>query len=226
VTEMDVSLADELLLFGYDDLTGRAEVASADLECGLAGAWMMELALARRIDVLDGKVSVLDDAPLGDAEADTALGRIAGEDKPHPPEWWIDRLRPGLRERMLDRLTDRGMLRLERGRTMLVVPVRRYVSADSAAESAARARLEDVVVRGAEPDARTAALASLLDACGLARRSLPDDIDPGELEARMKQLRDGQWTSDAVRAAIQSIQAALIVATTVATTTAGVATTA
>ena len=212
---MDVTLGDELLLLGYDDVTGKAEVASADLECGLAGALLMELTLAGRVEVSGKNLTVLDSAPVGDAEADAALNRIAGEDKPHPPDWWIDQLRSGLRERMLERLTERGMLRLERHKKMLVVTVSRYVSGDSAAESDARARLEDVVVRGAEPDARTAALGALVDSCGLARRVFPD-MDPGELEARLKQLGDAA----PVREAIRSIQAAMIAATLVATTTA------
>lgn len=213
VAGMDVSLAEELLLLGYNDETGRAEVGSPQLDCGLAGAVLVELALAGRVEVIDGKLTVLAPAPVGDVEADAALGRITGEGKERKPEWWVGKLRSGIRDRLLDRLTDRGVQQQRRQKVLGLFPVRRYPTVDSAPEAATRARLELVVAQGRRADARTAALASLLDACGLARRTFPD-LDRGQLKARMHQLNEGQWTSAAVRKAIQWIQAGVMAATT------------
>ena len=216
---MDVTLAEELLLIAYNDETGKASTGAAELDCGLAGAVLLELALAGRIDVVDGKVTVLDPAATGEPVTDSALARISHERKARKPEWWVGKLHSKLRPRVLARLTERGVLRLERHRVMGLFPVQRYPSVDPAVESAARARLDLAVVKGVEPDARTAALASLLHACGLAKRTFPD-LDRRQLKARMKEINEGQWAGAAVRKAIQSIQAAVAASTVAATSVA------
>lgn len=203
---MDATLPEELLLIAYDQVTGRAKPGGAiELDCGVAGAVLLELSLAGRIDVVDGKVSVLDPAPIGDPESDAVLERIAGAEKRRKPDWWVSRLRFGMRNRLLARLVERGVLRMEQRHVLWLFSVRRYVAIDTGIGSAARSRLERVVVHHGEPDARTAALAALLNVCGLARWTFPE-IDRRQLKIRMNQLSEGQWAIAAVRTAIQSIQ--------------------
>lgn len=224
VSGVERTLAEELLLIAYHAKPGRAAGSSTDLDCGLAGAVLVELALAGRIEVVDGKVSVLDRGPVGDREIDAALDRIAGEDKRRKPEWWVGKLRSGVGERLLVRLTDRGVLRMHRQKVLWVFSTRSYSVLDSGATSAARAQLNRVVAQGAEPDARTAALAALMDACGLARRAFPG-VGHDQLTARMKQWAEGQWTSTAVRNAIHSIHAGVIAASTAGAVAASTTTT-
>jgi Golgi phosphoprotein 3 (GPP34) len=216
---MDVTLAEELLLIAYNDETGKVGAGGPELDCGLAGALLLELALAGRIDVVDGKITVLDPAAAGEVLTDTALARIIREGKARKPEWWVGKLRSKLRADVLARLTERGVLRLERHKVMGLFPVRRYPSVDPATENSARARLDMAVVKGVEADPRTAALASLLHACGLAKRTFPD-IDRRQLKARMKEINEGQWAGAAVRKAIQSIHAAVAASTVAATSVA------
>jgi hypothetical protein len=128
-----------------------------------------------------------------------------------------------VRDELLARLTKRGVLQMQRRKVLKLFPVRRYPTLNPGVESAAQSRLQSVV-HGAQADARTAALASLLDACRLARRTFPD-VDRKQLKLRMKELGEGQWTSDAVRKAIQSIQAGVTTAVSVATSAAIVAST-
>jgi hypothetical protein len=221
---MDASLPEELLLIAYNDTTGRQEGGSAELGCGLAGAVLVELAMASRVDIADGHVRVVDARPTGDPVLDDVLARIAAEKKARKPDWWVGKLPSGIQQRLLDRLVERGVLSRQRHKVLGLFPARRYPTLDAGQEVAARARLQSVVGHGTQPDARTAALAALLDACGLARRTFPD-VDRKQLKARMKELSEGQWTSDAVRKAIQSIQAGVAAATVAATTAATVATT-
>ena len=147
-----------------------------------------------------------DQTPVGDPVVDAVLKRVAGQQKRRKPEWWVEKLRPGIRDRLLAQLADRGVLRIQPEKVLWVFPVRRYPAIDSRIESAARVRLQYVIVHHGEPDTRTAALASLLNACRLARRTFPD-LDRRQLKARMGQLGEGQWTSDAVRKAIQATEA-------------------
>jgi hypothetical protein len=202
---MDATLAQELLLIAYDDVTGRPKVGVLELDCGLAGASLSELRLAGRIDLVDGRVRVLDSAPTGDPDSDVVLARIAAEAKVRRPDWWVGKLRHGQRLRLLDRLVDGGVLRMERQKVMLLFSSRRYFAIHAGIRSATRLRLERVVVHGGEPDARTAALAALLDACGQARRTFPE-LDRNQLKHRMGQLSEGQWVGAAVRKTIQANQ--------------------
>jgi Golgi phosphoprotein 3 (GPP34) len=202
---MDATLAQELLLLAYVDASGRARVGSIELDCGLAGAALSELSLAGRIDSVDGRVRVLDPAPTGDAECDTVLARIAGEGSSRKPDWWVGKLRHGQRNRLLVRLVDQGVLRMEQQDVLWLFSVRRYFAVDPGIRSSTRAQLERVVVHGGVPDARTASLVALLDAAGLARRTFPE-LDRNQRKIRMSQLGEGQWVAAAVRKAIRSIQ--------------------
>jgi hypothetical protein len=199
-------MAQELLLIAYDDATGRAKPGgSVELDCGVAGAVLQELSLAGRIGLVDGRVTVLDPTPVGDPETDAALARIAGEEKGRKPDWWVSRLRFGLRNRELARLVDSGLLRLERRAVLRLFSSRRYFAVQAGIRSATRSQLERVVVHGGVPDARTAGLAALLNASGLARRTFPE-LGRKQLKIRMNELSEGQWVSAAVRKAIQSLQ--------------------
>ena len=201
---MDARLAQELLLIAIDD-AGRTRGGSTELDCGIAGAALSELSLAGRIGVVDGRVRVTDSAPTGDPESDAALARIAGETKARKPDWWVDKLRHGQRNRLLARLVEGGVLRMERQDVLWLFSLRRYFAIDPRVTSVTRLRLEHVVVRGGHPDARTAALVTLLHACGLTRRAFPE-LDGKQLKTRMGELGDGQWVGAAVRKAIDSLQ--------------------
>jgi hypothetical protein len=201
---MDPTLAHELVLVAFDD-QGRVRGGSIELDCAIAGAALSELSLAGRIDVVDGRVRVIDPAPIGDPESDAALARIAGETKAHKPDGWVAKLRHGQRNRLLTRLVDGGMLRMELQDVLRLFSVRRYFATDPRVTSVTRLRLEHVVVRGGDPDARTAALVALINACGLTRRTFPE-LDRKQRKTRMRQLGEGQWVGAAVRKAIESLQ--------------------
>lgn len=202
VPRVDVTVAEELLLIAYNEETGRREWWSPQLGRGLAGAVLADLALAKRIDLVDGRVHALDPAPVGDPQSDAVLARIVAQDPRQEPEIWVGWLRLGLRNRMLAQLTARGILRRERARILGVYPTWSYPATDSVAKTAARARLDQVVIQGAQSDERTAALGGLLDACGLQRRVFPD-IDYSQLAARMADLAAAHWPSAAVRRSIE-----------------------
>jgi hypothetical protein len=202
---MDVTLPEELLVFAYDDDTGRPLRVSSNIGYGLAGAALVELELAGRISVLDGKLELLDRSPVGDPVLDAVLERVVSVERLHKADWWVQRLQSRLRDKVLARLVERGVLRLERRPVLRVFSVRRYPVVDRGIESNARSQLERVVVHNGEADARTAALATLLYACGLARPVFPE-LSRKQLKMRMGQLDEGHWAGDAVRKAISASQ--------------------
>ena len=105
-----VALAEELLLLAYDDTTGKATMPRISLDLGMAAAVLVELALAGRIAYADGSLTVIDPTPTGEPIVDDVLGRIAA-DTPHTPASWVQRLRHGLRDRILADLCRQGVVR-------------------------------------------------------------------------------------------------------------------
>jgi len=218
-----LTLAEELLLLAHEESTGRRIADGTSLEVGVAGSLLAELALAERVD-LDGKqVTVRNPAPIGDAYLDEALARMATEAKPRKPEWWIQRIgkdgkkdgRP-LSRRLLDRLTERGLLHATSKKVLGLFPTTRYPELDPRAEQEVRARLYDAL-NGATPTPRTASLVALMDACGLARKVFPE-LDRKALKRRTKEIAESEWAGAATRKVIQSIHAATSAAATTAAT--------
>jgi Golgi phosphoprotein 3 (GPP34) len=158
-----IALAEELLLLAYDDESGKATGSRIGLDLGMAAAVLVELALAGRIAYSDGTLIVTDPTPTGEPIADEVLGRIAA-DTPHSPSSWVQRLRHGLRDRVLADLVGRGVVRHVDETEMGFIHVHRYPVADGSVEADCRHRLAQALTGEAMPDERTAALATLVAA--------------------------------------------------------------
>ncbi|MFI7575130.1 GPP34 family phosphoprotein [Micromonospora sp. NPDC049497] len=156
-----VALAEELLLLAYDDETGKATMPRISLDLGMAAAVLVELALAGRIAYADGSLAAVDPTPVGEPILDAVLARIA-DDTPHSPSSWVQRLRHGLRDRILGDLVRRGAVRDVEETELGFIVVHRYPAADPSVEEDSRRRLGEALADGQLPDERTAALATLV----------------------------------------------------------------
>jgi hypothetical protein len=143
-----VALAEELLLLAYDDETGKATMPRISLDLGMAAAVLVELALAGRIAYAEGSLAVLDPAPTGEPVADEVLVRIAA-DTPHTPSSWVQRLRHGLRDRILGDLCGRGVVRDVDETELGFIHVHRYPVADASVEADIRRRLAEALTGSA-----------------------------------------------------------------------------
>ncbi|MEU8069319.1 GPP34 family phosphoprotein [Micromonospora sp. NPDC049151] len=209
-------LTDELVLLAYDD-DGVNRLGSPHLGYGLAGAVLLELALAGRVEVADKRLVVTDPAPTGVPLLDEALATV-GTGRARKPKDWIGKLARGLPDRVLGGLVDAGVLRRESGKVLLVFPRTRYPSPTGAqppAETAARQRMAAALTTDGPVDARTAALLTLTRAVGLDRKIFRE-LPRQRVKARIEEIAAGDWASDAARKAIEEMQAALLVASTAA----------
>ena len=215
-------IAEDLLLLLTDDRTGKLAVPSTHADVALGGAMLVELALAKRVDVAgpseaarEGRLVVRDATPTGDELLDEALARL-GEKKGPKPKDAVSRLGKGLRDRLHARLVGRGLLREENGRILGIFPTHRWPAVDAVHEQSVRAQLEESLRRGVAGDGRTGALVSLLHAL----KAVDKAVDAGEagltkkeLRARAGRIAEGDWASQAVRKAIDELTAALVAAT-------------
>lgn len=163
-----VALAEELLLLAYDDKSGKATGSRIALDLGMAAAVMVDLALAGRVAFSDGSIVATDPTPTGEPIADEVLARMAA-DTPHTPASWVQRLRHGLRDRILADLCGRGVTRdVDETAMEGFVHVHRYPVLDPTVETEVRQRLADALIGERAPDERTAALAALVAAIRMA----------------------------------------------------------
>ena len=200
------TLADELLLLAYGDAGGRPPRGSY-LDLGLAGAVLTELALAGRIDVTGprGKVAVVDATPTGDRLVDDVLARIVGETRPRSAKWWVQKVRKGLRPRVLHRLVAAEILSRQESRVLGIFPVVRFPAAVAKSSLGPRAdardRIAAAVLDGREASPRTAALVGLVRAAVLRKAALPGS-PRRSTDRRMAELSGGHWVAEAVRRAV------------------------
>lgn len=204
------TLAEELLLLAYNDKTGRNQ--AGNLALGLAGALLLDLTLAQRID-LDGKhVVVVNPQPLGNPLLDDALHRI-NTDKSRKPNAWVPKLHNGLAPRVLAWMVQRQILTHDAESVLGFIPFNRYRPLNPAIEAGVRARLEAAVAAGTTQDPRTAALAGLVYALGIEKLAVPSR-PRREVRRTLKSIAEGSWASAATVKAVQATQAAVMAAIT------------
>ncbi|MFG2429059.1 GPP34 family phosphoprotein [Streptomyces sp. NPDC048590] len=215
---MSVTLGEEIMLLSLDDESGAAKNRQA-AGWAVAGGIVLELVLAGRLSVDGGRFTVTDRTPTGTGLLDERLGLMdawaARKSKPPKVTDWLTRDHDKAVGATIESLRARGLVHEERQKVLGLFPVRRYPEADGAAERELRERLDSVVLRGVDPDDRTAGLIALVHAAKLHGLAFPGR-PAREVKPRMEKIADGQWAGDDVRRAIRDMQAAMV-AVTVAT---------
>lgn len=125
------TLPEELLLLALDPTTGTtAQPQSLDL--GLAGAQLVELALAGRIAPDGDRIAVVMPRPTGDPTLDSALELLRRRGSPVRAVHWIGGPRLGLRQIYLSHLERCGMVHAVAGQMCGVLPTTRYQATETA----------------------------------------------------------------------------------------------
>ena len=218
-------IAEDLLLLLIDDVSGRLMLDRTRLDRVLAGAVLIELALGGRISPATpgesaraGTLVVRPAGPTGDAVLDAALTRLRSA-APTTPARAVEKLVKGIRETLLGRVVEAGFVREQHGTALGVFPTTRWPAIDLRHEAALRGELSAVLLQGQAPQRRSAALISLLVAVDAVPKVVAT-TDRRALVRRARQVADGDWAGDAVRKAVDAVNAAVIavmVATTAST---------
>jgi hypothetical protein len=218
-------IAEDLLLLLVDDATGKLLLDTTRLDRVLAGAVLVELALAERVGPPEpgqrfgrDRIAIVDRRPTGDPILDGALGLL---DTPKPPGATraVEKLVKGLRRSLLTRLVEAGFVREEHRSVLGIFPSTRFPAVRPDHENQLRTQLRAVLVDGQEPDRRAAALISLLAAVHAAPKIAPD-ADRRAVARRAEAVARGDWAGVAVRRAVDAVNAAVTAAIVAATTAA------
>jgi len=193
-----LTLADELMLLAIDECGDVASSASLRLDHGIAGAHLLELALADRVRIENGVVVVMDHAPTGDEPVDGVLRALGAATTPRSAERWVGDLAGEARGPVLAALHERGILDERKSRVLGLIPRTRHVESDPRPEREVRERLHEAVAGPGEADARTVALASLVLATDLLFEVFPAKDERALAKSRLADLSSGQVLRDAL----------------------------
>ncbi len=115
----------------------------------------------------------------------------------------VGRLGRRRRKSLLERLERAGIVRRQEDKVLGLFPRRRWPAVDASHENDLRRRLGDALLRGVEPDQRTAALIALLSALDVAHKVIDrEGLPAGQVKRRAKDIAQGDWAAKAVRDAV------------------------
>ena len=219
-----LTFSEEILILLLEDGRGTLiPIPRTNIECALAGAVLMDLAFANRIDTDLETLMVTDRTPTGNFMLDRTLAKIGAREETTDTRTWIKVLAAGdadhIREQALVRLVQHGILvrpdrsfnwAFGRRRGIGDRRERRFVRAFSArrhreAEREIKLRIGNVLLSDDIPDPRDVALIGLVEACDLLGDIFPDrNID--RLRPRVEQLRKMDLIGRELAGAISDIE--------------------
>lgn len=207
--------SEEVMLLLLNDSGGKfVDVPAPSLDCALAGAVLMDLAMENRIDTDPERLFVIDPTPLKDDLLDPTLSRIVDSTETHDTAHWIRETTvhaDEIHDRSLARLVERGILRQEDDRFMWVFQTRRYPVIDNRTVREVKLRLMGVLFSDEIPDARDILLISLSDVCGIFG-SLLSTAELDSAADRIGQVRKLDLMGREVAKAVREIETSLAAA--------------
>ena len=136
---------------------------------------LMDLALENRIDTDPNQLILVDSTPVGDDLLDPTLARIAEATEAHDTRFWIQDTAQRayqIRERVLERLVNHGILHVRDDSFLWVFQSRRYPVVDGKADREVKLRIMEVLFSDEIPDPRDIVIVCLAEACGIFRELL------------------------------------------------------
>lgn len=212
------TIAEDLLLLLFQPdvgvRPGRGAIAGeGTLYAVLAGAVLAELALGEHVRATRGGsgVEVVDDRPPTDALLRAAWNYIA--QRPRAVQTVLAAIGPTLRAPVLARVVDRGDIVATQHRYLGLFESTVLEDADSDRRARLMTAARAVLVDGAAPSPRTAALVALLWASGTLPQFDPEIPWSSAVIARARELEQGDWGAGAAGEAVQRTVLAIFSAT-------------
>jgi len=182
------------------------------MDQALAGAALLELAFQNRIDTDLTHLSLVSAKPTGEEMLDPLLEKIVAAKDKKDAKYWVGVFSADgekIREKVLRRLVQRGILKQEEKKILWVIPGRRYPMVNDQEEREVRKRIRSVVVDGEVPGPRDVVLVSLASACQLLR-SVFTDADLLKYSARIAEVSKMDLIGRAVSKSVAEVQEAVM----------------
>lgn len=207
-----------IVLLGLDDEQGHFDSGTATyLNYGFAAALIIDLLLAERIELEDGKIRVKTNALTRNKALDNVLSRMYRVKSPKSVSHWVHAIVMDcakLWKQTLNELIQQGILRHKTKKFLWVFKLNRYPTVDSRAEDKLRARLRELLFQSESPDKDERMLLSILLHCELYTLIAKGKEERKQAKARLKALTEEEEMGKHFSQAIQEAQAAVFVAMT------------
>ncbi|WP_309068108.1 GPP34 family phosphoprotein [Microbacterium sp.] len=213
------TLAEDLLLLLFQPHSG-AERSSGTIAgentlfYALGGAVLADLALGERIRTTEGRGGAVTVETIeGRRPVDRLLGAAWDHiaEKPRGVQAVLAAVGPTLRGPVLDRLVDRGDIRLGTRRVLGLFDAAVLEDGGSGRRAELVSEVRGVLVDGAVPSPRTAALAALLYGSGTLPQFHPAIPWTSPVIARAEELKRGSWGAGGAAEAVARTMTATIV---------------
>ena len=208
-----LTFPEEIVLLALDDKTGKfVDLPPLAMDQALAGAALLELAFQNRIDTDLTHLSLVSPKPTGEEMLDPLLEKIVTAKDKKDAKYWVGVFSVDgekIREKVLRRLVQRGILKQEEKKILWVIPGRRYPMVNDQEEREVRKRIRSVVVDGEVPGPRDVVLVSLASACQLLR-SVFTDADLLKYSARIAEVSKMDLIGRAVSKSVAEVQEAVM----------------
>ena len=208
-----LTFPEEIVLLALDDKTGKfVDLPPLSMDQALAGAALLELAFQNRIDTDLTHLSLVNPRPTGEEMLDPLLEKIVTAKDKKDAKYWVGVFSADgetIREKVLRRLVQRGVLKQEEKKILWVIPGRRYPMVNDQEEREVRKRIRSVVVDGEVPSPRDVVLVSLASACQLLR-SVFTDADLLKYSARIAEVSKMDLIGRAVSKSVAEVQEAVM----------------
>lgn len=207
-----LTVAEEMLLLVLDDNSGTfITEPDININYALAGAVLADLALKKRIEADSDKLFVLDPTPTGDAVQDAVLSRITEADQVQDTAYWVAEIGQRgdeVREHLLARLVERGILKQVEEKVLWVFETRRYPMIDGREEREVKKRILDTLLSEGPASHEDAVIISLVDSCNLFRQIL-GERELENLRPRIEAIADSEAIGMAVGETIRQVRASV-----------------
>lgn len=206
-------LPEDLMLLFINEQNGKLRTDSSSVENALAGAVLIELVNSGRVafDPNGKKLQVVDPTPLKNPLLQESVSRI---DKPMKPQKAVERLRKKVRDNVIAQLEGRDVVRVDRRKVLGIFPAKSYVITNEPVAGKVRKAVGEVALGYRGADAHTGSLITLLYAVKSVHKVVTGD--KRDLNKRAKDIAAANWAGDAVRRAVEAIQAGVVAATAAA----------
>jgi Golgi phosphoprotein 3 len=210
---MKFTILERLFILSINDEQG-AVVSSAKnmLRYGLAGALLVELALANKIHLEEGRLGLADPGSCGHILMDDFLAMVAAEEKPRKIRHWLEAIdSKQTMKHIAGELIASKVISFEKNRYRLIIPFEGAPQGNATAKYWIKQHLRGIVLAGENAEASDLALLNLMKACHQQRLVFTRD-ERKFATKKIDALAQGQFYDEAVVKLLADIEKAVAIA--------------
>lgn len=218
MTTNDLTIPESILLLALADETGERK--GGYLSYALAGAALTELIIQGRLTELGDppkKLAIADTKPTGDPYLDACLEVVVAKGSGKDARAYIETIggKSALTHPLYDRLVARGIVSETKSKLLLFFTRTTYPEANPTPEQALEKRLLAVITGSGPVDVRDSAIIALAHHVDILKYDFDRDVLKAHKD-RVKAIAEGGLLPpSATKAAIESMKAAVMIATMV-----------